>query len=153
MFYPIGSRPHRPFPFRAKEMHAEGFSKRLHSNMLLVPSLAKKHLVKAGENANNPKQLIDVHQQHPLTWHQISCVFTEEEDFPLIMVVGTGAGVIMHFVFYFVLILFETCTNFLFRISMLAHFVRLSICLVLRQMLMLMRLARLILSIPWFATV
>ena len=101
LFYPRGSRANKPFPFRAKEMHQDGFSKRLFSNNLMIPRVPPKQLIKAGPDAQKPKQVLDPHQQQPMTWFQMFLLFMEADTFSCVFSIGSGVGVVI-FLIYFV---------------------------------------------------
>ena len=96
LFFPKGSRKSSPFPFRCKEMFDDGYPKRLYSNSILVPPLPVKQRLRALQNAQNPKQVLDEDEQQPMSWFQMFCLFTKHtDDLPVVLSIGSGVGVVL----------------------------------------------------------
>ena len=114
LFYPLGSRKSNPFPFRPKEMFEEGYPKRLFCNSILVPGLPVKQRLRALENAQNPKQVLDVNEQQAMTWFQMFSLFSEPTNFPVVLNIGSGVGVCT---FFFLLYALFACVFHLLQCS------------------------------------
>ena len=99
LFYLLGSRKSNPFPYRPKEMFEEGYPKRLFCNSILVPGLPVKQRLRALENAQNPKQVLDINEQQAMTWFQMFSLFSEPTNFPVVLNIGSGVGVCTFFFF------------------------------------------------------
>ena len=77
-------------------MFDDGYPKRLYSNSILVPPLPVKQRLRALENAQNPKQVLDEDEQQPMSWFQMFCLFSEHtDDFPVVLSIGSVVGVVL----------------------------------------------------------